>query len=102
MNVSLIVEQGGRQHKRFEIHDPGAVLGRGKGSHIRIPSAEVSRKHCQLRLADGLVTVEDLDSVNGTLLNGQMVRGIELVRPGDHLVVGPVTFIVEYELTPKA
>ena len=41
--------------------------------------------------------MEDLGSVNGTLLNGERIKGIEWVRPGDNLTVGPVTFVVEYE-----
>jgi predicted component of type VI protein secretion system len=94
----LIVEQGG-QEKSLPIPSSGAVLGRGKGSTIRIPSAEVSRRHCQLRCKDGFVTVEDLESVNGTFLNGEPVDGEEVVRPGDRLKVGPVTFVVEYKLS---
>jgi hypothetical protein len=45
------------------------------------------------------LTVEDLNSSNGTFLNGERVLGSEAVRPGDHLQVGPLTFVVEYELT---
>jgi pSer/pThr/pTyr-binding forkhead associated (FHA) protein len=49
-----------------------------------------------------VVRVEDMGSVNGTLLNGKKVRGVEYVRPGDTLTVGPVTFVVEYVPTPSA
>jgi pSer/pThr/pTyr-binding forkhead associated (FHA) protein len=79
-----------------------AVLGRSHGNAVRIPSAEVSRQHCRLLMKDGLVRLEDLDSVNGTFLNGKRVRDPEFVRPGDSLEVGPVKFVVEYELTPDA
>jgi pSer/pThr/pTyr-binding forkhead associated (FHA) protein len=102
MNVRLVVQRGGRRGKAFPIRAPGAVLGRGQGSTIRIPSAEVSRHHCRIRLRDDVLTVEDLRSVNGTRLNGQPVRGTEVLRPGDQLQVGPVTFVVEYELSAQA
>ncbi len=49
----------------------------------------------------GVVTVEDLESVNGTFLNGRRIRAVETVRPGDRLSLGPVTFLVEYERTPE-
>jgi predicted component of type VI protein secretion system len=101
MNVRLVVEQGARR-RVVRITGPEAVLGRSHGNTVRIPSSEVSRQHCRLLLEDGLVTVEDLDSVNGTFLNGRRIRGAEYVRPGDQLEVGPVTFVVEYELTPDA
>jgi pSer/pThr/pTyr-binding forkhead associated (FHA) protein len=102
MHVKLIAQ--GRRHRKqiFHLHERVAVLGRAVGNAVRIPSAEVSRRHCRLFLEDGLVTIEDLDSVNGTFLNGLEVVGRQFVRPGDQLEVGPVTFKVEYDLTPQA
>jgi pSer/pThr/pTyr-binding forkhead associated (FHA) protein len=48
---------------------------------------------------DGCLNVEDLDSVNGTFVNGRRVTGKQVVYPGDHLEIGPITFVVEYEMT---
>ena len=101
MDVRLVIERGSRR-KVLNLKKSEAVVGRSHGNTVRIPSSEVSRQHCRLLVEDGLVTVEDLGSVNGTFLNGQRIRGAELVRPGDTLEVGPVTFVVEYELTPEA
>lgn len=101
MKVRLVVEAGGKR-KTLNLRPPEAILGRAHGNTVRIPSAEVSRQHCKLILDDGLVTLEDLDSVNGTFLNGSRIRKTEVVRPGDQLSVGPVSFVVEYELTPDA
>jgi pSer/pThr/pTyr-binding forkhead associated (FHA) protein len=96
MNVRLIVEQGAKRGS-FSFSSSIAVIGRSKGNAVRIPSADVSRRHCRLRTQDDRLWVEDLGSVNGTLLNGKRINGIEWVRPGDELTVGPVTFVVEYE-----
>jgi pSer/pThr/pTyr-binding forkhead associated (FHA) protein len=101
MNVKLVVERGARRRTML-LTPPEAIVGRAHGNTVRIPSAEVSRQHCRLRLKDGLVTVEDMGSVNGTFLNGRRVTDAEYVRPGDQLEVGPVKFVVEYELTPTA
>src|SRR5207244_5197864 len=60
-------------------------------------SAAVSRRHCVLRIDNGSVNVEDLDSVNGTFINGQRVVGKQVLRPGDRLEIGPLQFMVEYE-----
>jgi len=96
MNLRLIVESGA-QRGVYPLRSSIAVIGRGRGNAVRIPSADVSRRHCRLTTQDGRLWVEDLGSVNGTLLNGERIAGIERVRPGDNLTVGPVTFVVEYE-----
>jgi serine/threonine protein kinase len=94
-----------RKNKRvwaMQLSGSQATLGRGQSCNVRIPSTDVSRLHCRLRLeADGLVRVEDLASANGTFINGTQIHGLEIVRPGDRLGLGPVTFVVEYEKTPK-
>jgi len=101
MNVRLVVAQGKRR-KVFPMKTHQAVLGRARGNAIRIPSSQVSRQHCRLRQDNGLVYLEDLGSVNGTFLNGRRVEEPEVVRPGDKLEVGPVTFLVEYEMSAEA
>ena len=101
MNVRLVVDRGGKR-KVVPIREEQAVIGRSHGNTVRIPSADVSRQHCRLSKKDGLVMVRDLGSVNGTLLNGTRISTEEVVRPGDRVEVGPVTFVVEYELTPDA
>jgi len=97
MDVRLVVERGAHTGHTFRMHAPEMVVGRKKGCGLRIPSAAVSREHCRLQLVEGILTVEDLGSINGTLLNGEPVADRQTVRPGDQLKVGPVTFVVEYE-----
>jgi pSer/pThr/pTyr-binding forkhead associated (FHA) protein len=102
MNVRLVLERKRKRVWAAQLRKPVATIGRALGCTVRVPSSEVSRLHCRLRVENGVVTVEDLESVNGTLLNGAPVRAIETVRPGDRLTLGPLTFLVEYELTPEA
>jgi pSer/pThr/pTyr-binding forkhead associated (FHA) protein len=98
MNARLVVEQGS-QSTPYHLHAGETVVGRQKGCGLRIPSAEVSRQHCRLLVEEDVIYIEDLDSANGTLLNGEAVESRQLVRPGDRIQVGPVIFIVEYEMT---
>jgi pSer/pThr/pTyr-binding forkhead associated (FHA) protein len=102
MHVRLVVEEGRERKHVFHVRTPTADVGRARGCAVRVPSSDVSRRHCRLLLKDGFVTVEDLASVNGTFLNGELTEGVTVVRPGDRLEVGPVTFVVEYDLTPDA
>jgi pSer/pThr/pTyr-binding forkhead associated (FHA) protein len=102
MEVRLILDSGGVQRKVWHLHHKDTVVGRRRDCHLRIRSAEVSRRHCLLSIQEDHVDVEDLDSINGTFVNGQRVVGKHTVRPGDHLEIGPLKFIVEYELSPAA
>ncbi len=102
MLFRLVIEKNGKRSKVVELRADSARIGRAHGNEIRIPSADVSRRHCQLRADDGLLRVVDLESVNGTYLNGDLLTGEAVVRPGDRLEVGPITFVVEYEPTPEA
>lgn len=102
MNVRLVLHRKRKRIWTTSLHRPETTLGRASSCNIRIPSSEVSRLHCRLRIEDGLVSVEDLESVNGTFVNGERVHGSEIVRPGDRLSLGSFTFVVEYELTEDA
>ncbi|HEX5270917.1 MAG TPA: FHA domain-containing protein [Gemmataceae bacterium] len=102
MDVKLVIEQPRVKKRTLRLRADEGVIGRAHGCALRIQSAEVSREHCRLRVRDGYLTVEDLNSRNGTQLNGEDVKGRQVVRPGDRLRVGPVTFVVEYQLTPEA
>jgi hypothetical protein len=102
MDVRLVVEKGSNKAQTIRLRGLETIIGRRHGCDLRIPSASVSRRHCLLAYRDDYVTVEDLNSSNGTFLNGAPVSGKEVVRPGDRLEVGPVTFVVEYQLTQAA
>lgn len=98
MNVRLVFMQKRKRVWTAQLRHSEATLGRARGCTVRIPSSEVSRLHCRLRMENGIVTVEDLESVNGTFVNDSRIREPEIIHPGDRLTLGPVTFVVEYEL----
>ena len=54
---------------------------------------EVSRRHAELRPADGAHVIVDLTSSNGTFVNGKKVTKV-MLADGDNLTVGRVTFVV--------
>jgi pSer/pThr/pTyr-binding forkhead associated (FHA) protein len=102
MEVKLIVERGTSQKRVYVLPATATTIGRRQDCELRIPSSDVSRRHCVLTIDDNYLKVEDLDSVNGTFVNGARVVGKQIVRPGDRLEVGPVRFLVKYELSPEA
>ena len=101
MDVKLVLEQGGKC-QTFRLLPGETIIGRRLGCKLRIPSESVSRRHCRIILRDDYVRVEDLASVNGTKVNGQLIAKPTIVHPGDRLTVGEFTFLVQYQLTPKS
>jgi pSer/pThr/pTyr-binding forkhead associated (FHA) protein len=76
---------------------PGDVrtIGRATGAQFIVDAPLVSRVHCRLTAsADGHLTVEDLDSTNGTFVNEGRVEGPTVLQPSDTLTVGRVSFDV--------
>jgi pSer/pThr/pTyr-binding forkhead associated (FHA) protein len=102
MEVKLVLEKAGHEAQVFKLRSQETIVGRRRGCKLRIPSESVSRQHCRLVFRDDYLTVEDLASVNGTLVNGQPIAKPTIVHPGDRLTIGSVTFLVQYQLTPRA
>ena len=102
MDVKLVVQRNGQSAQTFQLRSVEMIIGRQKGCGIRIPSGQVSRQHCLLAFKEDLLCVEDLTSANGTFINGRRIAKREFLRPGDLLKIGPVTMLVQYQLTQAA
>lgn len=73
------------------------TVGRGHEQPVCIDDDSISRAHCQLMLGpDEALQVRDLGSLNGTYVNGERIRGIHSLIPGDTLQLGAVSLRVEY------
>jgi pSer/pThr/pTyr-binding forkhead associated (FHA) protein len=74
---------------------PGGIktVGRAARADFVVDAPLVSRLHCRLTLQPDGLLVEDLESTNGTFVNGERVRTL-LLRSGDALRVGRVEFSV--------
>ncbi len=78
----------------YRITSEGVILGRE--GDIRLGGdGEVSARHSRLRLEEGIVVIEDLDSTNGTIHNGGKVQESERLETGDDLQFGRTLFRVE-------
>jgi FHA domain len=75
--------------REFPLTERGRwVLGRSSDCDVVLPFDDaVSRRHAEIAVRAGTCLVRDLDSCNGTKLNGRFVRRARL-RRGDVLVVG--------------
>ncbi|MBI3407367.1 MAG: FHA domain-containing protein [Planctomycetes bacterium] len=76
--------------KRIPLPEGEFLVGRNLGCHFRPWSKTISRKHCLITITPYAVYVRDLDSRNGTRLNGQPIAGEAPINHGDLLAVGPI------------
>jgi hypothetical protein len=70
------------------------AIGRQDGDLV-LEDPEVSRRHAVLRRSGESVVVEDLDSTNGTFVNGERIHGAITVGAGDQVRVGRTTLEIE-------
>jgi pSer/pThr/pTyr-binding forkhead associated (FHA) protein len=78
----------------IEVDRSDSIVGRHSEADVRLPLPDVSRRHCRLSFVEGCWQVIDLNSLNGTHVNGEAVLQAPL-EPGDLLRVGGFTFAVE-------
>jgi pSer/pThr/pTyr-binding forkhead associated (FHA) protein len=100
MEVCLVMFREDGSRVEFALTKPVTIIGRKETCDIRIPLAEVSRKHTEVLVDDASVKVKDAGSANGTYVNNKRVAE-EKLAPGDHLIVGPVVFTVQVDGDPS-
>lgn len=79
---------------------PGAthVLGREDVGGVAVPDERMSMQHAELRFEGGGLSVRDLDSRNGTFLDGQRVTGVVRARPGQVLRLAHTLLVVHADV----
>jgi DNA-binding winged helix-turn-helix (wHTH) protein len=97
----LIIHEGERAGQRWTIQSDTLIVGRGTECDLVLPERQVSRQHIKIKLIDDRYWVEDLDSKNGTWVNGQQLKGERPLRDGDeiHLALAVKMAFVESEAT---
>ena len=100
VNPKLILVSGRATTEEIEMQLPFSI-GRMAGSSLVIHDPSISRHHCDIVHRDDYLWVYDQGSSNGTFLNGSRVKKA-VVRPGDRLKIGSLTFIVQYKHRGRA
>jgi len=93
----LIIHEGEKNGQRFAIQGDVIVLGRGNECDLLLPEPQVSRQHVKIRHEDGIYVLEDLDSKNGTWINGQQIKGERTLHDGDEINLGLAVKLVFVE-----
>lgn len=78
----------------------GTLIGRAGGSDIQLADAYTSSEHARIRQAGEQWMLEDLDSMNGSYINGQRMRGAQQLADGDTVQLGRI--VLQFVLRPPA
>ena len=102
----LLVLSGPLKDSIIPLSEGEVTIGREASNGIAIVDPSVSRKHCELSAQDGRFRVRDLDSRNGTLVNGAAIEQRDL-QHGDEIAAGDSSFLflledADEDLTPSA
>lgn len=101
MDINLVLLKKDNPHKTFPLPSSVTVIGRRHSCDLCIPLMSVSKKHCQLNHDGGVLKIRDLDSSNGTYLNGKRVDKEAVIQAGNSIKIGPLTFVLQIDGQPQ-
>lgn len=87
-NPALVVRSGSLAGVVHQLGAPEVSIGRSPGCDIFLDDVTVSRNHARLSYGDGVVTIADLSSLNGTYVNRRRIEEPEELTHGDELQIG--------------
>jgi hypothetical protein len=94
---NVLLEVNGMKHP---LNPPGVVIGRGTEADLKIDDPGISRRHAQVAVhrngGDTTVTILDLDSTNGVVLNGHKVS-TGVVTDGSEIRLGNTVIVIRIE-----
>lgn len=94
--MRLVIKRGAEKIRQFRVSKGPVYIGRHTDCQVFLPERTVSRQHAVIfATKEGKWMVEDLDSGNGTFLNGETVHKAE-IKSGDHIRI--TDFIIEINL----
>lgn len=94
MYAVVITEEGGAR-RRLDFSKPELTLGRVQGNDIVLSKRNVSKQHARLTLEGGHAVVIDLNSTNGTWVNGRKITSPQPLKQGDKIYIAD--FIITLE-----
>lgn len=97
--ASILFTQGNYKGSEVELSGTQVVIGREKSCDLPLEDTEVSRHHAKLAFANGKWMINDLDSANGTTLNGNPVTSAEL-HENDVVALGATVFTFRADKAP--
>src|SRR5881628_2292886 len=93
--ASFLVRSGALIGQRLQVKTPVANIGRADYNDLVIPDPSVSTSHAKLQRREGVWVLVDLESTNGTFVDGERVKGDAPLAPGATVRLGDVQLVFE-------
>jgi predicted component of type VI protein secretion system len=87
MGATVTVIFGGQEQQTFPLDKPALVVGRDPSCDIQIDNLGISRNHCQFLRRGTAYIVQDMNSANGTFVNGRRIAE-HYLNDQDEIVIG--------------
>ena len=93
--ASFLVRSGALKGQRLSIKTPIVNIGRADYNDLVLPDESVSTSHAKLQRREGVWVLVDLDSTNGTFVDGDPIKGDAPLAPGATVRLGDVSLVFE-------
>ena len=93
--ANFLVRSGSLKGQRLVVRTPVANIGRADYNDLMIPDESVSTSHAKLQRREGVWVLVDLDSTNGTFVDGERVKGELPISPGVTVRFGDISLVFE-------
>lgn len=92
-DARVLIELDGKVVGERPLNKPVLTVGRLSGNDVQVPNQRVSRLHAKIRWENGVWLIEDADSVNGLMYQGNRVERVTL-NNGDRVYVAPTAALL--------
>ncbi len=93
--ASFLVRGGALKGQRLSVKTPVVNIGRADYNDLVLPDESVSTTHAKLQRREGVWVLVDLDSTNGTFIDGDQIKGEAPLAPGAKVRFGDVSLVFE-------
>jgi pSer/pThr/pTyr-binding forkhead associated (FHA) protein len=93
--ANFVVKSGALKGQRLTVRTPVVNIGRADYNDIVLPDESVSTTHAKLQRREGVWVLIDLDSTNGTYVDGDQVKGETHLAPGANVRFGEIGLVFE-------
>jgi pSer/pThr/pTyr-binding forkhead associated (FHA) protein len=94
--AKLVIQNQGMTGRACELHTDRTTIGRVEDNTFQIADPSVSSHHCEVHLRGSDIFIRDLNSTNGSFINGNKIEE-SVLKPGQTLRLGQVELKLEVE-----
>jgi FHA domain/Fis1 C-terminal tetratricopeptide repeat len=84
----MVLAEDERVVSTYPLNRKITLVGRSRRNHVHIKDPLVSIKHLTVSVANNACAINDLDSSNGTFINGERLNGVRILNDGDEIMIG--------------